>query len=162
MDYLENSDNNQNGPEVVQIPVWTYEQAESAIPYLTSVVSSIRDRFLAVQSARRTHELLAGRPGRPSRDDIIDHEHAAQELGKAGDEVTEAVNELLHLNIYSVDPVNGIAMIPFLHAEQLAWLVFELFEEPKVRSYRFHGDPVDKRRPLGEVLEAGEESTPIV
>ncbi len=129
MDHLENFDNNdQNGVELVQIPVWTYEQADAAIPYLTSVISSIRDRFLAMQSARRAKDLLAQRPGRLTRDEIIDQDNAVRDIAKAGDEVTEAVNELLHLNIYSVDPVNGIAMIPFLHAEQLAWLVFELFE----------------------------------
>ena len=73
--------------------------------------------------------------------------HAANERFEAG------LQELLDLNVYCLDPVHGLALLPFAHADQLAWFVFDLFEPDPLRFWRYHTDPLATRRPLSE-LEA--------
>ncbi len=137
---------------VEEFPVWTFEQAGRAIPYITSVMNSIREHYLAAQCQRRRAQKLDAQPGRPSRHTIIQHAEARREADRLMDEVAAAAQELAHLNIHCVDPINGLAMVPFVQGDQLAWLVFSLFEDDKISAWRYHQDPLTVRRPLSEIM----------
>jgi len=141
---------------VEEFPVWTFEQAGRAIPYVASIMSSIRDQYLQAQGLRHRSRKLEARPGRPDRRTIIQQEEAKREADRLQDQILDSAKELAQLNVHCVDPVNGLAMIPFVQGGQLAWLVFSLFDETKITSWRYHHDPLTARRPLDEI-----EFTPI-
>ncbi len=71
--------------------------------------------------------------------------HEANKRFEAG------LQELLKLNVYCLDPVHGLALLPFAQADQLAWLVFDLSEPEPLRFWRYHADPLTARRPLSEL-----------
>jgi len=141
---------------VEEFPVWTFEQAGRAVPYITSVMTSIRELYLEEQGQRRLARKLEMQLGRPDRRTIIRQEDARREGDRLQGEVAVAAQELAQLNIHCVDPVNGVAMIPFVQGDQLAWLVYDLFDAEKIGAWRFHHDPLTTRRPL-----AGIETGPL-
>ena len=51
--------------------------------------------------------------------------------------------------------VGGLALIPFAVEKRLAWYVFDLFdEEDPLRFWRYHQDPLEKRRPMPKHSQA--------
>ncbi len=130
------------------IQVWTYEQARGAVPYLTSVVRSLREHTLEALALRRQAQRLAARPGRPDRNDLIAQEEAERQARRAETQLQEAADELHALDVFSLDPVGGLALVPFVHDEQLAWYIFDLFDTQPFRFWRFQSDPDDTRRPV--------------
>jgi hypothetical protein len=132
--------------------VWSHEQAKKALPYITSVMKSLREHWLEAQSQRRKAEHLAALPGRADRATLIAHEEAVAEARRAQERFDTAQEELLDLNLFCLDPVQGLALIPFAHENQLAWFVFDLFDEGTLRSWRYHSDPLETRRPVAEDL----------
>jgi hypothetical protein len=128
--------------------LWTYEAALSAVPYLRSIVRSLREHWLQVQSARRQVERLDSLSGRPDRQTLIELASAIKELEHAHIELEETFDELKAIEVYSLDPVQGLAFIPFDKGEKLAWYVFDLFAPQGVEAWRFHRDPPETRRPL--------------
>jgi hypothetical protein len=52
-------------------------------------------------------------------------------------------------------------LIPILHENKLAWLVFNLFDEDPLRYWRFHKDALEVRRPVAEI-QAGESENLVV
>ena len=134
--------------------VWTHPQAAAALPYLTSVVRSVREHYLQFRSERHRALRLRQRPGRPDRQALLDLEAAARETDLLEDRFNDDLRELWRLNIYCLDPAQGLALIPFAHDEQLAWFVFDLFDPSKVSSWRFHADPLETRRPLSDEVKA--------
>ena len=134
------------------IRLWNYPQAHKALPYLRSVTQSLRDHWLEAQGKRREVDRLSRRPGRPDRTTMIAGARASEEKNQAEDRFTDALNELLGIDVYLLDPVRGVAFIPFQKEEELAWFVFDLFESDGLKSWRFHQDPLETRRPIAEVL----------
>ena len=130
--------------------LWTYEAALRAVPYLRAVVRSLREHWLDLQSARRQIERLDSRPGRPDRQTLIRRAAAVQELDHADRKLEETFDELQAIDVYCLDPVQGLALIPFGKGDELAWYVFDLFSPQGLEAWRFHGDPLEMRRPLGE------------
>jgi hypothetical protein len=110
-----------------------------------------------LQSARRQIERLDSRPGRPDRQTLIRRAAAVQELDQAANNLEEPFGELKAIDVYCLDPAEGLALIPFGMGDELAWYVFDLFSQQGVDAWRFHGDPLQMRRPLGQY--AGSEST---
>jgi hypothetical protein len=133
------------------IQVWTHEQARRVMPYLTSIVRSLREHRLEAVHHHRRSEKLVKKHGRPNRSAIIAHEEAIRQHRDAEDRFNEALNELHTLDIYCLDPIQGQALIPFGVADELAWFVFDLFEKDTPRFWRFHSDPIEARRPLAEL-----------
>ena len=143
-------------PEPSATPrLWTYEAALSAVPYLRAVVRSLREHWLHVQSARRQIERLDSRPGRPDRQTLIRRAAAVQELGQADIKLEETFDELKAIDVFCLDPAQGLALIPFNKGDELAWYVFDLFSPQGLEAWRFHGDPLEMRRPLEQ--NAGSE-----
>jgi hypothetical protein len=134
------------------ISLWNYQQARRALPYLRSVTGSLREHWLDIQRKHAEVNRLAQRPGRPDRSTILAGETAAEEEMRAKDRFSDALNELIGIDVYPLDPVAGVAFIPFQKEEELAWFVFDLFDGEELKSWRFHEDPVDMRRPIAEVL----------
>ena len=128
--------------------LWTYEAALSAEPYLRAVVRSLREHWLHVQSARRQIERLDSRPGRPDRQTLIRRAAAVQELGQADIKLEETFDELKAIDVFCLDPAQGLALIPFGKRDELAWYVFDLFSPQGLEGWRLHSDPLETRRPL--------------
>ena len=63
------------------------------------------------------------------------------------------MNELGRLDVYCIDALAGVAFIPFVHEDQLAWYVFDLFSETMLDAWRYHEDPLETRRPIAEVAD---------
>ncbi len=130
------------------IQVWTYSQARAAAPYIASVVRSIREHALEALSHHRTARRIAERPGRPDRSAIIAQQEAEEQARRADERFQDAVNELEELDVFCLDPIQGQALVPFVHDEQLAWYIFDLHDAVPFRFWRFQSDPEDTRRPV--------------
>lgn len=130
------------------IPVWTFGQVQHALPYIASVMRSLREHRLAALSHDRKARRLAALPGRPDRATLIAQQEAVREAREADEHFQAALDELHTLDIYCLDPVRGEALIPFAHEQQLAWFVFDLFQPSYIHSWRFHTDPLETRHPL--------------
>ncbi len=130
------------------IQVWTLSQARSAAPYLTSILRSLREHTLEASACRRRARQIDARPGRPDRDALIAIQEADNAARRAEDNVSQAAADLEALDIQPLDPIHGQALVPFVHEEQLAWYVFDLFDPQLFRFWRFQSDPDDTRRPL--------------
>lgn len=130
------------------IQVWTHAQAQAALPYVASVVRSLREHALEAQGHRLTLKRLAKQPGRPNRAALIAHEETVRDAEAAEERFQDALGELQELDIYCLDPMRGEALIPFVHEEQLAWFVYDLFDDEPLRTWRYHSDSLETRRPL--------------
>lgn len=130
------------------IQVWSLAQARAAQPYIASIVRSLREHSLDVIARRRKVTDLNAKPGRPDRRDLIALQEAQDEARRAEDRMHEDAAELAGLDIYSHDPVKGQVLIPFVHEEQLAWYVYDLFDADPCRFWRFQSDPDETRRPV--------------
>jgi hypothetical protein len=141
------------------IQVWTYDQARQVLSYVASIMRSLRDYRLEAQQQRLAARRLAERPGRPDRSAILNHAEAVQAAAQAEEHFHHALDELHTLDIYCLDPVAGLALIPFAMGKRLAWFVFDLFDpSDPLRSWRYHQDPLEKRRPIAEALAAPPEN----
>jgi hypothetical protein len=128
--------------------VWTFAQAQQAAPYIASVVRSLREHGLETLARHRYLRRLANRPGRPDRSTLIAMTDAQRDLANAQDQFTQAIEDLHQLDIYSLEPLMGQALVPFVHDDQLAWYMFDLFDSQPFRFWRFQSDSDDTRRPL--------------
>ncbi len=135
------------------VPVWTYAQAKSASPYLASIMRSVRDHHIDAHRHELDAKQLAEAPGRPDRKSLIAYADATQESGRARDRLAEALDELHCLGIDCLDPVQGTALIPFANEKQLAWFIYDLFDDEPLRFWRLHNDPLETRRPIETIKE---------
>ena len=131
------------------IRLWTLPQADHAVPYLRSVVTSLRDSWLDAQKERLRKDRLAKE--KPDRSHLMALEDAKCEYSKARDAIQDAVRELRSIDVFPLDPVHGTALIPFQKADDLAWYVFDLFDEKGLAGWRLHQDPIELRRSMEDV-----------
>jgi hypothetical protein len=128
--------------------LWTFEEARAAVPYLSSVVRSLREHYLEILAKRREVQVLTERHGQPDRRALIEEQEARRDLEKAEQDYQDALEELSELNVQPLDPGEGMALVPFVQGNELAWYVFDLFDSQPFRSWRYHSDPEQTRRPL--------------
>jgi hypothetical protein len=114
----------------------------------------LREHWLEAKNQDRKARDLTKQPGRPDRTRLLSHADAVFQADAARGRLEEAEAELHALDVYCIDPIRGEAVIPFVHDNQLAWFVFDLFDTEPVRSWRYHTDPLDMRRPMDEASEA--------
>jgi hypothetical protein len=128
--------------------LWTFDEASKAVPYLRLVVGSLREHWLDAQMERRKGELLAARPGRPDRQRLIAGAalHADQEGAET--RFNEAAEELMNIDVFLLDPLRGAALIPFRKEDDLAWYVYDQFDERGLSGWRLHNDPLGECRPF--------------
>src|SRR5271157_5104892 len=89
--------------------VWTSAQARAVLPYVASIMGSLREHRLDFLRHRLSAQRLASRPGRPRRETLLAQEDAAREAGKADAEYQRTLAELKSLGIRCVDSVAGLA-----------------------------------------------------
>lgn len=135
------------------IPIWSYAQAQSAVPYIASIMRSLREHRLTAQSQQVQAVRIAAQPGRPDRTAMIAHQEALRAVGRAEDCYEEALQELQGLGIYCQAPIRGLALLPFVHEQLLAWFVFDLFADEPLVCWRYHSDTVETQRPMHEVKD---------
>jgi Uncharacterized conserved protein (DUF2203) len=135
------------------IQVWTYDQARRVLPYVASIMGSLREHHLEAQQHHVIADRLAKRPGRANRVVLLNQSDALQTANRAKDRFHEALDELHVLDVYCLDPVAGLALIPFAKDNRLAWFIFDLFDQSDpIRFWRFHQDTLETRRPIAEAL----------
>lgn len=144
------------------IQVWTYEQAQTAVPYISSILRSLREHALEALQHYHRAKRLANRPGRPDRAAIIAQQEAEKDAHRADDRFRDALDELQAMDVYTLDPIQGQALIPFVHNDQLAWYIFDLFDAQPLRFWRFQSDPDDTRRPVTAMQKGPSEPTRII
>jgi hypothetical protein len=103
---------------------------------------------LEIQRFKLTLDKVNQLSGRPKRDTLIAEQETRQNLAYAENEFQAAADELQALDIYTLDPVRGLALVPFVHDEQLAWYIFDLFDANPFRAWRYQSDPEETRRPI--------------
>jgi hypothetical protein len=138
-----------------RIRLWDYDEARGAVPYVASVMTSIREHWLEAVGHDLRMRRVTKKPGRPDRERLIAHAEALEGGRQASEKLQSALEELQALDIYCVDPVQGEALIPFKHSNQLAWFVYNQFERDPLRFWRYHDDPLETRRPLAEAFTKG-------
>jgi len=132
------------------LQLWTLDRAKAAAPLIRSILTSLRETILEAQAAHSTLRKLALKSGRPTRSDLIQTEEARQSLHRAEKQIEECNKELDDLNIFSLNPMQGQLLIPFVHEEQLAWYIFDLFDSSPLRFWRLQEDSLETRRPIDE------------
>jgi hypothetical protein len=145
---------NRNGSKRrrASVRAWTYDQARSAVPYIASVMDSLREHWIEAQHQDRKARQLAHLPGRADRTRLLDHAAATRDAREAHERFEGAEEELAALDVFCLDPVRAEAVIPFVHAKQLAWFVYDRFDPEPIHTWRYHSDPLDTRRPIAEAL----------
>jgi hypothetical protein len=133
------------------VPVWTYDQAQRLVPFLTSVMRSLREHQLEVQKNELDVRRLTKKPGRPDRATLIAEQEAVQETQRAWERYDDALAELQSLGIFCLDAITGEALVPFEREGQLAWFLFDLFDSRPFRFWRFDSDNLDTRRPIRDI-----------
>jgi hypothetical protein len=133
------------------VQVWTHSQARAIVPYLKSVVESLREHTLQARQYHLSAERLANKPGRPDRTTIIAQTEARREAERAEENASAALAELEALDVYCLDPFAGQALVPTVHDEQLAWFVYDHFDNQPLQTWRYHTDPLETRRPVAEM-----------
>lgn len=135
------------------IKLWNFPQADKALPYIRSITTSLRQHWLDARGKKRLLERLENKSGPLDREVLVAKNDAQKEHGRAEDAFAEALQELMDMDVFLLDPVRGVALIPFNKENSLAWFIFDLFEDGKIKSWRFHEDPLDTRRPIEEALQ---------
>lgn len=128
--------------------LWTQQQARKVVPYLSSVLHSLREHALEIQAGQIRLARLEKAPGRPTRTQLINISDTRTDLDRQRRRLVETAEELQNLGASLVDPVQGVALLPFTHEKRLAWFVFDLFDTNPLRWWRYQDDPDDFRRPL--------------
>ncbi len=135
------------------VRVWTYPQAQGALPYIGSVMRSLREHWLEAQRHEAAVKRLGGKPGRPDRTALLALEEEGREAREARDRFNEAYQELQDIEVFCIDPNQGVAVVPFVHDDKLAWLIYDLFAGDGFQNWRYHDDPLEQRRPIAEALQ---------
>jgi Uncharacterized conserved protein (DUF2203) len=139
----------------VDLRRWTYAEAMKAVPYLRSIVRSLREHWLEWRRARLQVRQLNARPGRPDRQALILLAETAREADLAAEHFRETRRELEALDVYCLDKALGLALIPFRQGDDLAWFVFDLFAPQGLVGWRFPTDPLETRRSPLEQRDTG-------
>ena len=129
--------------------LWTWSEMTKAVPYLRSVIGSLREHWLDVLAAERRLEQSAKHQAPLKRAQIIEHETHKDERRRAQTKFDDALEELNAMDVFLLDPVQGLALIPFRKADELAWYVFDHFTSDGVVGWRYHHDPIEECRSLG-------------
>jgi hypothetical protein len=134
-------------PRAQAMSIWTLDQARKAVPYIHALMTSLREHRLEEVSnqLRFQGSLDSADPGRREAD-----EHARSSAQFAGKAFQEDFDELQALSIYPLSAIQGVALLPFIREQHLAWLIFDLFDEDPIRCWRYHDDPPQAIRLLEE------------
>jgi hypothetical protein len=123
------------------------------VPLITAIMRSLREHKLEARRLSQAAGELASRPGRPDRSQLIAHEELVRAARDADGRYEEALDELHSLDVYCADPIQGIALFPFVHDDRRAWFIYDHFDNEPVRFWRYQNDPPETRRPVPARLQ---------
>ena len=115
------------------IRIWTYAHARAALPYVASILRSLREHRLDGLRHHLTAKRLADQPGRPRRDALIAQEEAVGEADRADAEYQRALAELESLGIHCLDPVACRAIVTVSQAGRRVGYLYDLFDPQTLR-----------------------------
>jgi Uncharacterized conserved protein (DUF2203) len=113
--------------------VWTYAQARAVLPYVASIMGSLREHRLDFLRHRLSAQRLVGEPGKRRRDTLIAQEEAACEADRADAEYQRTLAELKSLGIRCLDPVAGLAIFTVFQEGDRTEYVYDLFDSQPLR-----------------------------
>lgn len=140
--------------------LWSGNDVLKAVPYLHSIVGSLREHWLDVLNVQQKIDKAAVQKGLPNRQQLIEEKTRQEDHSYARAKFEDALEELNKIDVFLLDPVRGLAMIPFRKEDDLAWYVFDHFASRGVIGWRLHNDPIEKCRPLELVAEAAHVENP--
>jgi hypothetical protein len=135
------------------VPLWTYPEAQKALPYLASILRSARDHQIEANRWDLRARRLAAAPGRPDRSMLIAQEEALRESRLARERLQDTLEEFERLGIECAHPINGQALLPFVNEQQVAWFIYDLFDDQPLRFWRYQGDPEETRRSIQDIQQ---------
>src|SRR5262245_35947102 len=71
--------------------LWTFDDAQAAVPYIASVVRSLREHHLDILTKRRELQALADSPGRLDRKALIAEQETRRDLTRSEQEYQSAL-----------------------------------------------------------------------
>lgn len=131
--------------------LWDRGDADKAVPYLRSLVGSLRENWLEMLSLKRRFALAADKKSGATRQQLLNAEKQADDLQRAQTRFDDALNELTQIDVFLLEPVRGLALIPFRQIDDLAWYVYDLFAKSGLIGWRLHNDPMEACRPLSSL-----------
>jgi len=134
--------------------LWTRSDAVKAVPYLRSIIASLRECYLEVMNAERQVKLANQKKSATRLQQILDQEKRDDDLERARTKFNDALDELTKVGVFLLEPVHGFALIPFRKGDDLAWYVFDLFATSGLVGWRNHSDPIDACRDMSSLDEA--------
>jgi Uncharacterized conserved protein (DUF2203) len=140
--------------------LWSWSEVTKAAPYLRSVIGSLREHWLEVLAAQRRLDKSTQQKSPLSRAQMIEHEARKDERQRAQDKFDDALEELNRVEVFLLDPVQGMALIPFRKEDDLAWYFFDHFSADGVIGWRYHHDPIEECRPLSLLTEVVVNGSP--
>ena len=136
--------------------LWSWREVVKAVPYLRSVITSVREHYLELLAAQRRLDRDAKHKAPSKRQQLLDAARHAEEGQRAQVKFDDALEEINRVDVYLVDPVEGRALAPFRKEDDLAWYVFDQFAPPGIIGWRYHTDPIEECRPLSLLADAAE------
>src|ERR1700735_1628967 len=94
-----------SGKNQQTIQVWTLEQARSLLPYLISIIDSMREARLEGQAHATRVAKLEARHGRPKREQILAIADEKTMIEGARERFESAHAELRQSDVYCIHPV---------------------------------------------------------
>jgi len=144
------------------IRIWSYEEARAVVPYVVSIMRSLRDCRLAAQQHDLMAQRITERFGKPDRTALVAQKDEAEAARKAEDRFDSLLEELHALDIYCLDAIQGLALIPFGKGNQLAWWICDIFDSEPLRFWRYHRDPLETRRGIAEAKEGPHDDSVVI
>ncbi len=117
------------------------------------MIGSLREHWLNVLTAQRKLDRAAKQVNPDKTGRLFVKEDLQDERRREQAKFDDALEELNRIDVYLLDAVKGLAMIPFRKEDDLAWFVFDQFAVRGLIGWRYHHDPIEECRPLSLLQE---------
>jgi len=140
--------------------LWSLDDVRKAVPYLRSVLGSLREHWLEASNMQLQLDRAKKHPEAHQRTGLLTKAHLDDEAHRSQRKFEDALEELNKLDVFLLDAVKGLALIPFRRDDDLAWYVFDQFTPRGMIGWRYHNDPIEECRPLS-LLEDPAANDPV-
>jgi hypothetical protein len=110
---------------------WTLDGVHKSIPLVCSILHTIRDGVIQVNSLELRLIKINKKFGRPTREEIIEVTNLKNQVDKLKQEVCEAADELTELGVMCTDPIRATAAFPFVTESEIgpvdSYYEFDMF-----------------------------------
>ena len=137
--------------------LWDWSEMARAVPYLHSVIGSLREHWLEVLNVQRQLDRSAKPKAPAKRQQLLEKQTRQDERRRAQAKFDDALEELNRISVFLLDPVKGLALIPFRKEDERAWYVFDHFASRGLIGWRRDNDPIEACRPLSLLQKAARD-----